>query len=58
MVTDGLTLDVTVVIVHFPERGGMLYGDSTSKGAEYYVASNTGYGTDDSSCYGYLHSLC
>ena len=52
MVTDGLSLDVTVNLAHFPERR-YVYGDSSSEGAEYCVTNNTGYGTGDSSCYGY-----
>ena len=52
MVTDGLSLDVTVNLAHFPERR-YVYGDSSSKGAKYYVTGDTGYGAGDSSGYGY-----
>lgn len=56
MVTDGLSLDVTVNLARFPERR-YVYGDSSSKGAKYYVTGDTGCGTGDSSCYGYC-SVC
>ena len=52
MVTDGLSLDVTVNLANFPERR-YVYGDSSSKGAKYYVTDDTGCGTSSGSCNSY-----